>query len=181
MSEYETLYRAGVELVAPLIQKADDERATIPPSKEILLRRGIDYLKRSLDIVPTSWPAMWAIGKAYQAFFDDTQSFVWFERACDVAHENSDVFREASIQAARCGRGDKAELYSWRALQLNPTDAGLLSNHALGLLLNQKPADAKIFAERACEMAPKDPINKKVLELIVLVLSGEIACPTSLP
>lgn len=181
MSEYETLYRAGVDLVVPLIQEGDDERATLSPGNEACLRRGIDYLKRSLDIVPTSWPAMWAIGKAYQALCDEPQSCAWFERACEFDHGNPDVYREASIQAARCGKGDKAELYSRAALQLKPTDAGLMSNHAIGLLLNQKPAEAKVFAERACALAPEDPINAKVLDLIGLVLSGEIDCPTSLP
>ncbi len=174
---YEQLYTQGCNLVEPFFQLVDRPPKQISLTDKEDILRGIDCLMQALEIKPSSWRAMWVIGKAHQALGDNDKAMHWFEEACRFDHRNTEVFREAFVQCLKLGLGEKAERYALSALELAPNDAGLLSNYALGLLLNNKPQEAKAVAEKACAKDPDDPINLRVMRLIDVVLGAEPGCP----
>lgn len=174
---YEHLYRQGCNLVEPFLQFIDRPPKQISPTDKEDIVRGIDHLLEALEIMPNSWRAMWVIGKAHQALEDNENALHWFEEACRFDHCHTEVFREAFVQCVKLDLREEAERYALSALELEPNDAGLLSNYALGLLLNGKPAQAKAAAEKAYATDPIHPVNLRVMKLIDLVLGGGTRMP----
>jgi Flp pilus assembly protein TadD len=70
------------------------------------------------------------------------------------------VAREASLMAMHLGEAEDAIVYAYRATQIKPDDAGLVSNLALAYLLANRLADAKREVERSLKMDPNDAITK---------------------
>lgn len=144
------------------------------------LKKAISLFEQMLAINPTSWSAMWALGKIYQRMGDDAKALEWFTRAHQIEPLNPDVMREAALSALNVGKGKEAEDFTTSAIELKPNDAGLISNLALALLLNNKSREAKEKAEEAVRANPADFVSKNVLEFIDDVVSGKRPYPKNL-
>ncbi len=144
------------------------------------LKKAITLFEQMLAINPTSWSAMWALGKIYQRMDDDAKALEWFTRAHQIEPLNPDVMREAALSALNVGKGKEAEDFTTAAIELKPNDAGLISNLALALLLNNKSREARERAEEAVRANPADFVSKNVLQFIDDVVSGKRPYPKSL-
>ena len=141
------------------------------------LKKAITLLSRCLEIWHDSWAAMWGIGKAHQALGHHTTALGWFERALKIETNNSDIYREASLEAMSLGDAERALSYSEKAYNLTPDNPGLLANMALALLLNKRGDEALKAAEKACERDPDDQINTRVHKLVSDIVTGKRVCP----
>lgn len=141
------------------------------------LKKAITLLSRCLEIWRDSWAAMWGIGKAHQALGQHNAALGWFERALKIETNNSDIYREASLEAMSLGDAERALTYSEKAYDLTPDKPGLLANMALALLLNKRGDEALKAAKKACECDPDDQINTRVHELVHDVVNGKQVYP----
>jgi Flp pilus assembly protein TadD len=141
------------------------------------LKQAISRFEQTLQLNPTNWSSMWALGKIYQRLNDDTTALDWFTKAHQINGANPDVAREAALCAMNLGDSKAALKFTTAAMTLNPNDAGLVANHALALLLDHQPESAKTSAERAVSASPQDSISKHVLRLIDDVIAGRRPYP----
>src|SRR6476469_6827247 len=58
------------------------------------LKQAISRFEQTLEIDPTNWSSMWALGKIYQRLNDDTAALQWFTKAHEINGTNPDVARE---------------------------------------------------------------------------------------
>jgi tetratricopeptide (TPR) repeat protein len=130
------------------------------------LKHAISRFEQTLQINPTNWASMWALGKIYQRLNDYTTALQWFTRAYEINSTHPDVVREASLCAMSVGDANAAMKFTTGAMTLKPDDPGLIANHALALLLNHQPKAAKTNAEKAVAAAPNDAVSKSVLRFI---------------
>ena len=141
-------------------------------------RKAIRMYRECLKIDPDHWQSFWLMGKAYQALGESSRALENFTKAVELEDENPDVPREASISAMNCGEVDASVKYSAEALRRKPGDAGLMSNHALNLLVKGDDDEAKKWIIKAIEADPEDPVNQHVQLLIQEVREGVRPRPT---
>src|ERR1051325_7849825 len=130
------------------------------------LKQAISRFEQTLQMNPTNWASMWALGKIYQRLNDYTTALQWFTRAYEINSTHPDVAREASLCAMSAGDANAAMKFTTGAMTLKPDDPGLVANHALALLLNHQPEAAKTNAEKAVTAAPNDAVSKSALRFI---------------
>lgn len=141
------------------------------------LKQAISRFEQTLQLNPTNWSSMWALGKIYQRLNDDTTALQWFTKAYEINATNPDVAREAALCAMNLGDSKAALKFTAVAMTLNPNDAGLVANHALALLLDHQPESARTAAERAVSAVPQDTVSKHVIRLIEDVIAGRRPYP----
>ena len=143
------------------------------------LKQAISNFEQTLQINPTNWSSMWALGKIYQRLDDYATALNWFTKAHEINGANPDVTREAALCAMSLGDATAAMTFTSAAMTLNPNDAGLVANHALALLLDHQPERAKATAEQAVAVAPQDSVSKNVLRFINDVIERRKPYPTN--
>lgn len=141
-------------------------------------RKAIRLYRECLKIDPNHWQTLWLMGKGYQALGENSWAFSCFSKAVELEDENPDVPREASISAMNCGEVDASVKYSAEALRRKPGDAGLMSNHALNLLVKGDDNEAEKWIGKAIETDPKDPVNQHIQLLIQEVREGVRSRPS---
>jgi tetratricopeptide (TPR) repeat protein len=156
-------------LVAPRPLTADQHAAALEARADF---------QRCLALVPDSWASMWGLGKVEQAMGEHDVALGWFEEASRTEARNSDIWREASLEAMAIGDRERALIYAQRAVDLSPNNAGLRSNLALALLLQGLDAEAHSAAASACRQHPGDLVSREVLELVEGVRAGNRPRPT---
>jgi len=130
------------------------------------LNRAIDLFKRSLQLNPQNWNAMWFIGKVQQRLRNWDEARVYLERAFQSNPTQPDSAREASICAMELGQTDEAIRLAQSALGLDPTNAGLGANLALAYLLADRLGDARAAIDNASTCDNVDPISETVRAMI---------------
>jgi tetratricopeptide (TPR) repeat protein len=180
INEYNKCYEKGFRMLERCAKIQDSERKQIDSRDRNQIEDGISHLSRCVEIVPNAWSAMWGLGKAYQVLDSHDKSLYWFEEALKIEKTNPDVYREATLEALKLGKAEKAINYSEQAVKLAPHNAGLLANHALALLLNRRGADALTTITQACSIDPKDNVNKNVLSYIEEVVNGHKDYPDTI-
>lgn len=143
------------------------------------LRRAATCFHKALELAPTNWSTMWALGKIHQRLGDMQTALAWFARAHATNPNQADVAREAGICATQLGVAADAVLYSRAAIAAAPEDAGLVANLALALLIDGQVGEARHAAGEACSRAPQDSASRRVLELVEEVAAGRRPMPTS--
>ena len=76
----------------------------------------------------------------------------------------------------RLGYGNKAISVTAALVRLEPHDAGLVSNHALALLIGGTLSEV----QRAMQLDPHDPITQNLFAFIDDVRAGRTARPSRL-
>jgi tetratricopeptide (TPR) repeat protein len=175
--EYNRNYETAFDILSKhaLIHKNSKGRLGFFGKKQ--LKKAVTLLSRCIEIWRDSWAAMWGLGKAHQALGHHNTALGWFERALKIETNNPDIYREASLEAMSLGNAEQALIYAKKAYNLTPEKPGLLSNMALALLLNKRGDEALKAAEKSCERAPDDEINKRVLKLVQDIVGGKQAYP----
>jgi tetratricopeptide (TPR) repeat protein len=144
------------------------------------LQNGVDCLLRHQRASPDSWPALWLAGKALQALGDNEGAVRELARAFAIKPDHADVGREYVSVLLDLGRAAEAEPIARAACAARPSDAGLVANLALTLLLAGKPDEAAAAVERALTMDPNDKITAEVARIINDVRTGRRPAPRSL-
>jgi tetratricopeptide (TPR) repeat protein len=173
--EYAKRYEQGGKLLQQLLSSQGPGELGVLALADA--KNAIALFERCVAIKDDSWPSMWALGKLYQLLGEHAASLEWMERALKHAASHPDVLRELSIEAMALGESGKAEQYAYRAVEAMPSNAGLYSNYALALLVARKSVEARAAAQKACALAPEDPISKRVLEKVDRVISGTEGWP----
>jgi tetratricopeptide (TPR) repeat protein len=141
------------------------------------LKQAVSRFEQILQINPTNWASMWALGKIYQRMNNDTTALEWFSKAYQINGTNPDVAGEAALCAMNLGKSKEALQFATVANALKPRDAGLRSNLALALLLDHQPDEAKARAEEAVRASPEETVSKHVLRFIDDVIAGRRPYP----
>lgn len=177
---HDELYREGCQLLRPYLPLVDG----LTPGKPVDLKdieKGRRLLTRALDLNPTNWSAYWMMGMACRAAGYKDQAYEALSRAWAINPGHVDVGRELVLQCCINGRGAEAVQVSARVLALRPDDAGLLSNHALALLLAGEIGRARFFAAKATAAAPDNRAANGVAQVIEDVIAGKMTRPTKWP
>jgi Flp pilus assembly protein TadD len=143
------------------------------------LSRCLKLFDRVLELNPQNWAARWTQGKVLQRLGRHADALRRFEAAHQMNPAQSDVAREAGIEAGALGEARLAVKYCEVAASLRPTDAGLVSNLALAFLINGELDRAMATAGAATLMNPKDDVSASLRRLIEDVASGRRPLPKS--
>ena len=143
------------------------------------LARALECFEKALKINPDGWQSVWAMGKIHQRLGDTRRALTYFARAHKMNPDQVDVAREAGIAAADVGDGPRAVQFTRAAVALAPDDAGLTSNLALALLINDQVQEAQATAADAVGRVPADPVAKTVKAIIDEVAAGTRRRPRS--
>jgi tetratricopeptide (TPR) repeat protein len=177
---HDELYREGCRILQPYLPLVDG----LTPSRPVDLadiERGRRLLARALDLYPNNWSAYWILGMACRAAGYKDEAYEALSRAWAINPNQVDVGRELVLQCCINGRGMEAVQVSGKVLALKQEDAGLLSNHALALLLAGEVGRARFFAARATAAAPDNRAAQGVAQAIEDVISGRMPCPKKWP
>jgi len=177
---HDELYREGCKILQPYLPLVDG----LTPSKPVDLQdieKGRRLLTRALDLNPNNWSAYWIMGMACRAAGYKDQAYEALSRAWAINPTHVDVGRELVLQCCINGRGAEAVQVSSKVLGLRPEDAGLLSNHALALMLAGEVGRARFFAAKATAAAPDNRAAAGVAQVIEDVIAGKMPRPTKWP
>lgn len=178
---FEQHFEAGTTL-SKTVSIIDNDTDSVHQKPGFWARRkaskAITHLQACLDLLPNHWQTHWFLGKTYQGLGQYPAALASFQQAAAIQPHHPDVLREASIAAMDANRADLGVYYSALALQESPEDPGLLGNHSINLLVNEKDAEALQCIEKAITLMPGDHINQHAHELIKSVLQGTKKRPT---
>jgi len=177
---HDELYREGCKILQPYLPLVDG----LTPGKPVDLadiEKGRRLLTRALDLYPDNWSAYWIMGMACRAAGYKDQAYEALSRAWAINPNHVDVGRELVLQCCINGRGAEAVQVSSKVLGLRPEDGGLLSNHALALMLAGEVGRARFFAAKATAAAPDNRAAAGVAQVIEDVIAGKMPRPTKWP
>lgn len=177
---HDELFREGVKILQPYLPLGNG----LTPGKPVDLEdiaRGRRLLARALDLSPNNWSAFWFLGLACRVAGFKDEAYDALRRAFAIKPDHVDVGRELVLQCCINGRGAEAVQVSSRVLALKPEDGGLLSNHALALLLAGEVGRARFFASKAEIAAPENLAARGVAQVIEDVIAGKMPRPTKWP
>lgn len=145
------------------------------------LKQAISLFEQTLKINPANWSSMWALGKIHQRLDEYSTAMDWLLKAHELEPSNPDILREGALCAMKIGEGTIAVQMAVSAVKLKPGDAGLLSNLALALLIDNRIDEARQTAKEAVQAHPEGRIANAVEQLIDDVHAGKRPCPKTLP
>jgi tetratricopeptide (TPR) repeat protein len=180
IERHNALYRRAYSLIRPHIFIDGESRSARPGwFARRHLRKGIALLHRALRINPNSWQSRFWVAKALQRLGDHRESMSWFSDALRLDEANSNIAKEAVVEALQVGDYKVALALVRPAAQQNPDDAALQHNLGLALLLCGRVADAhQAFTRAAAQQS--DQLTARLVTLTELVLRGERPCPRTL-
>lgn len=178
--EHDRLFKEGSALIQPYIKLRGRPGLTRDKKSEDDINRGIKLLGKLTEVNPQNWSALWFIGKAYQVLGNSEKACSAFEKSFLIQKQNPDVAREYSFECLRLGRVQESVNAAEHAYNLDPKNAGLISNLALSYVMAGRNADALNLTEKAIAIAPTDKIAKNLNKLIQEIMSGVRKQPESL-
>ncbi len=174
------LYERGADAVRPYAHVHGQEPPPVDARTRRQLELGVEDLLKHQQANPSSWQALWLAGKGLQALGDTPRAAEVFGRAFALQPGQPDVAREYGLQLLHLQRFAEAEDVVRAATEAAPSDAGLVANLALVLLLRGRTEEAEATASRALGMDSKDPVTQALLGRIREVRSGRRPAPRSL-
>ncbi len=173
IEQAEYAYQRGSDLLAPYFV-LDDRSAADPRTAKgrADITEGIRLLGIAVKANPQNWPALWQIGKGYQAVGKHSSAYDAFKRAHEINSYHKDVAREYMIECICVGKTEEAVQAAEAAKMSDSNDAGLVANLGLALLADGQLDRAHDAVKRALELAPNDPINRALLAEINAVKNG---------
>ena len=138
------------------------------------LRRAIRYFQAALQIHPTGWQSMCALGKIHQRLGEHQKALEWFVRAQEIDPDQSFLALEAGHEALEVRDPQHAIKLFEAAVRQNPDDSRFVSSLALAQLLAGSVAAAEISIAEALAIDPTDKIAQGILRAIERVwIEGE--------
>ena len=170
---YNDLFKAAGNLLGPHMILAGEPRRPLSAKDRADVETSISYYKRAVQHEPTSWPAMWLMGKGHQVLGRNEDARSAFSDAWTIHKENPDVGRELSIACMETGDFERAVTVGEELVQNHPSDAGLVANLALSLLMAARLEEASEKIDEALMRAPSDSISSALKSRIEEVKSGK--------
>src|SRR2546428_1019185 len=179
-NNHNQVYQAAVDLIQPYVEH-HLEQAPLNRAARKQLRRGCEMLSRVVQFNPSNWPALWFLGIAHSCLRELEAAYSDFHRAYALEKANPSVSRELAGICLALGRGEEAVHLCREVLQKAPTDAGLISNYALALLIADNITQAEAAVQNSLKLNPNDQITQTVAKLIASVRTGRAARPDRWP
>jgi tetratricopeptide (TPR) repeat protein len=177
-AERKTALDAGFGLIRPHLkhsgrvpQLSDEARAQI--------HAGIEYLFGAVRYDARDWPALFFIGKAYQALADHPRAYEALRAAYTLQDRNAGVAREFGLTCIELGFAEPAIAAMQRAIALTPDDTGLYTNLALAYLIAGKNQHALDATAQSLAINPADGVSGGVRKLVTEVMAGKRPQPKS--
>jgi hypothetical protein len=174
------IYRAACDLIQPYVQH-QLELPVLDSSARKQLQRGSEMLSRVLQFNPGNWGAWWFMGIAHKCLRELEPAYNDFRRAYALEKSNPDVGRELVGICMALGRGEEAVRISREILEKEPTDAGLVANYALALLIAGNVVEAEAAVETSRKLDPQDEITHHLAKLIAAIRTGRTTRPERWP
>ena len=179
-SNQDEIYRAACDLVLPYVEHQLTQ-APLDKAAQEQLRHACEMLERVLELDPRNWAALWCLGIARKCVRELEPAYFAFERAYAIEKDNPDVGRELSGICMALGKGEEAVRISRELVDRNPQNAGLISNHALALLIAGNIHEAEIAVESARRLEPEDQITRSLAKGIAAVRTNQAPRPDRYP
>jgi tetratricopeptide (TPR) repeat protein len=180
VNDYSRVYKTACDIIEPYMRLHDRPVKKVTSGVAVQLNEAIQMLDAVTAYNPKNWNAFWIKGKAYQAMEDRHAACAAFKEAFDLQDKNPDVAREYMYECLKLGDGAEGLRAAQRAVDLNPSDAGLHANLALALVIAAKPRDALKAIDEALQMAPGDRISQNVRKVILKIIDGTKPLPRTL-
>jgi len=178
--DHDQMYKAACDLIQPYFEHQLEHHPLGSYARE-QLRRGSDMLSRVLFVNPGNWTALWLRGMAHKCLRERDDAYRDFQRAYALEKTDPNVGRELAGICIALGRGEEAVRISREVLEKEPTDAGLISNYALALLIAGDVSEAEAVAEKSLKLDPADRSTQHLAKFIASVRSGRAARPDRWP
>ncbi len=181
VARFNQLYKRGWKLSRSyMLFGAGGRKAPLNWWAKWRLRRAIASFQDALSIVPESWQSLWALGKIHQRLGNALDASKSFAAAYRVNPEEVDVAREAAIAALNLGHPDEALVYTRTALRHAPSDAGLMANLAVSLILLDDTRGALDAVNAARRLDPGDHLTQGLAAHIAEVVAGRRPLPKTM-
>src|SRR5215472_3009604 len=144
----------------------------VPRAKQLQSAR--EMSGRVIEFNPSNWAALWGVGIANKCVRDLAAAYTAFQMAYALEKENANVGRELSGICMALGKGEEAVRISREVVNRNPQNAGLISNHALALLIEGNIQEAEIAVESALRLEPEDQTTRSLAKFIAAVRTNRM-------
>jgi hypothetical protein len=178
--DHDQIYKTACDLIQPYFEH-QLEHPPLESSAQEQLRRGIEMLSRVLLLNPGNWTALWLRGMAHKCLRERDDAYHDFQRAYALEKTNPNVGRELAGICIALGRGEEAVRISREVLERESTDAGLISNYALALLIAGNVSEAEAVVEKSLKLDAADRSTQHLAKFIASVRSGRVARPDRWP
>lgn len=179
-STHDQMFAGAWDLIKPYIQYQLAD-APLDRASRKQLYRACEMLGRIIQFNPSNWEALWAAGIANKCLRQLGPAYTAFRRAYALEKENPSVGRELSGICIALGKGEEAVRISRELMDRNPKDVGLISNHALALLVAGRIEAAAAAVENALRLEPGDRITENLAKFITAVRTNQVAWPDRWP
>lgn len=175
------LFDQAAELAGSLIQMDGPPLPPITNEDERAIREAIRLLIESVELAPQYWRAWWLLGKFHQRVGDEGAALAALRKAAhSCGSEDVNTWREYAGACARVGAADEGLSAAEMAVEIDPEDAGLVSNLALAHLLAGNTSQAQQVIQQADSMEPGHPVTQELSSRIDAVARGDRPQPTTM-
>jgi len=187
MDELKKKYQKAFDLAQPYLYF--DGKDPEPPDEE-KLNEAMSICIELIGIPHISWAIYWLKGKIHQTCEQAEESYKCFKQAFEKAKDEDPVqlhacvIRELAWSCLIVEKIEEARYYTKLAIEFED-DPGLLSNHALALIVLQEYDQAKEYLSRAIDQAKGrgdtwvETTGQCLVTIISKIESGTIAPPTT--
>jgi hypothetical protein len=176
-SEHDALWNEAWKLIEPYISSPltpNDPKAVADVS------RASELLGRVIALNSENWAAWWALGVARRALEDHHSAYAAFARAYGLRPDEIEVGRNLAGECLTLGYAQEAVNVTAAMVQLAPGDAGLISNHALALLIAADVEGALLEIHRSLALDPSDAVTQAACRYIERVHAGQALIPKTI-
>jgi hypothetical protein len=149
-------------------------------SSAVEVSEAAQMLEKVLSEVPDWWNAQWFYGKSQVALGNYQTAYQAFQHAYEHEKNVEAILRELAGVCLELRRFDEAVTIAEAALALDPSNAELLGNLAVALLLANRPEHARKAIDAAIKLDPADRINLAISKVLSEVEEGRREFPSSL-
>lgn len=177
---YEQICRAAYEFVRPYIEY---QLGGGPPGTfdRRQLKRGCGLLSRLLQFNPNDWKTLWLRGIAHKYLQELAPAYNDFRRAHVIEQTSPHSGRELAGVCIALGKGEEAVRVCRELMQKWPTDAGLISNYALALLIAGNVQEAEAEVQESLRLDSEDHVTSTLAKLISEVRASRLPIPDRWP
>lgn len=176
-SEHDALWNEAVTLIEPYISSP---LAPTDPKAVADVSRASELLSRVIALNSENWAPWWALGVARRALEDRHGAYAAFARAYGLRPDEIEVGRNLAGECLALGYAQEAVNVTAAMVRLAPGDAGLISNHALALLIAADVEGALIEIRRSLELDPSDAVTQAACRYIERVHAGQAPVPKTI-
>ncbi len=144
------------------------------------IARAAEMLRRVITECPDWWNAQWFYGKSQIALGHYETAYTAFHHAYRVEKNAEPILRELSGVCLELQRFDEAVQIGQAAVALDPSNAELLGNLSVALVLDGRLVPARKAIDAALKIAADDRINQTIARVLGEIETGNRELPKSL-